>query len=124
MNNELTLLRRASDVWLEAGRLLHFRVQAPYAVIVNSEHIECIAFLPDYGSPNGSIVSFFDNETYHRDDRITEYAKRNKMFHSFVNPMGFQVYDEIFVKRLLMDWGYFGADEWVPEWLKIAYLKP
>ena len=49
-------LKRAASVWKRGCEKLQVRVVAPFRLAGESSSFECIAFLPDFGSPNGMVV--------------------------------------------------------------------
>ncbi len=112
------LIQKASQTWLVAAEKLGIRVTAPFAISMASHSIQCIAFVPDFGSANGTIVGVMHSQTFNTDSKLKEYAKRNGIFYSFVNPLGWIEYDEAAFKDALEDWGYYGPQDKCPVWFK------
>ena len=112
------IIEKASKTWLAGAKKLSIRVTAPFAISVASERIQCIAFVHDFGGPNGTLVGVMHPHTYETDSRLKEYAKRNGIFYSFVNPSGWTEYNEAAFKDALEDWGYYGSPDKCPAWFR------
>lgn len=110
------LLKKASEAWIVAGERLGIRVTAPFMLASGCESIECVSFLPDFGSWKGTIVGAIYPPDYETDKKVADYAKRNGIFCSFPSLLGHSSYDEAVFKDALEDWGYFGPLEDCPDW--------
>jgi len=96
----------AINNWLKASNKLAFNIITPYSIIIEGKPKEIFAFLPNYGSPNGSIVVLITSQ-FEIDNEIINWAKSNGIFYSFIYIDSFFTYDEEFFKEILLDWGYF-----------------
>jgi hypothetical protein len=112
-----SVLERASRSWLEAASKLGIKVIAPYCLKVGEETIECIAFLPDFGGREGMFVAPTAPPDFEIDARLVDFAKKNRLFYSFVNPAAWADYDQSTFAEALQDWGYFGPLGTRPAWL-------
>jgi hypothetical protein len=112
------IIQNASRTWLNAAEALGIRIIAPFSILIDSVNIQCIAFVPEFGGPNGAIVGVLHPETFAIDIRLKEYAKRHEFFLSSINPLGWIKYDEAIFKDALEDWGYYGAQDKCPSWFK------
>jgi len=45
-----------SRAWLTAGAELGIRVEAPAVVVLGGASVECVAYLPDFGSSSGAAT--------------------------------------------------------------------
>ena len=55
------VFNRTVQSWITASRSLHINVTTPFTASVADRTIECLAFLPDFGSPNGMLVGVMFN---------------------------------------------------------------
>lgn len=111
-------LDRAIHCWLEASSKLGIKVVAPYTLTVGNESRGCLAFLPDFGGPNGMVVAALTSSTLLSDPRLHEPARKRGLFCSSVDPRGWAQYDEAVFKEALEDWGYYGPQDKCPAWFK------
>ena len=111
-----TVLDRVTQSWTEASPKLKIRVIAPYVLDVEGGSVRCLAFLPDFGAPNGMVVAAITPPEFETDARLIERAREKGLFCSFVNPLGWMQYDETGFKKALLDWRYFGPVETCPAW--------
>jgi hypothetical protein len=96
---------------------LDFQIEAPFTLQVEGQSIKCLAFLPDFGGPNGMLVGATLPPTFETDPRLIELAKRRGLYLSFVNPLGWNSFHEDAAKEALTDWGFFGPSSRRPSWL-------
>lgn len=90
--------------WLKASLNLFFKFETPFFVEINGNKREMFAFLPKYGSPNGTIICLTSSPQFETDQEIIQWAKENSFYYSFLNIEDFQKYDENYFKELLEDW--------------------
>ena len=110
-------IRKLSEVWLSAGKLLSFRIEAPYLLDgPDGNAALCVGYLPDFGGSNGTVVGVYSSMlgTF---PRLISAAKSRKLFYSFINFEVYEKYDEEEFKRALNDWGYFGSENLRPSWM-------
>jgi hypothetical protein len=101
-------LEQAVTAWVTASKDLGFRITAPYTFKCGKESVQCLAFLPHFGGPNGMIIGTSAPPRFETDKRLIEYAQAKKMFCSFINLDAYRTYKENVFKEALADWGYFG----------------
>jgi len=115
---ETYLIEGAADTWREACNRLMVRVTAPFDLASGASSVKCIAFLPDFGGPNGMVILSMDLPEVKPDQNLASLAKRDGLYFSFLNVSVFAnkaVPDEVF-KEVLEDWGYFGPLDRRPKW--------
>lgn len=110
------LVSRVARRWLVVSRKLGIRVEAPYTMMADGESAQCVAFLPDFGSPNGMVIGAMLSPASATDWSLEELAKRKGMFCSFLSVLGYAECDETKYREVLEDWGYFGPIENCPGW--------
>jgi hypothetical protein len=111
-------LNRASRTWRDACRKLGVEVVAPFTVAEEGTSVACLAFLPDFGGPNGMVIGGMNLPEIVPDDTLQRLTKRKGLWLSFVNVSAFagrEVAEAVF-KEALNDWGYFGPLENCPDW--------
>ena len=113
----LDLVTRAFD---KASRRLGIRIVAPYVLEAEGESVKCLAFLPEFGGPNGMVVAAMTPPEFETDARLIECAKGKGLFCSFVNPLGWTQYNETGFKNALQDWRYYGPGGGCPRWYQKA----
>ncbi len=111
-------LELASRNWQTACRKLGVRAFAPSAA--GDLPLGCLAFLPDFGGPNGMLVGAMDLPGVKPSGPLEHFAKQKGLFCSFVNASGFatgNVAEAVFIDAL-QDWGYYGPADKCPAWFK------
>ena len=107
-----------SAVWRSAAEVLSIRIEAPYLLKAkNGAKIHCIAYLPDFGSPNGMVIGFTCGPSYEIDKALKSAAEAQNVFCSFVNFEAYKIYNEEVFKEALSDWGFYGTKTLRPSWL-------
>jgi hypothetical protein len=94
----------ARENWVKASLFLFFKITTPYYIEINGSKKEVFAFLPEYGSPNGSIVCLISSPDFEIDNEVINWANENNLYYSFVNVENFQVYREDYFEEILEDW--------------------
>lgn len=115
-----SLVYRASATWAAFASQWGINAQAPFALRVGHQSIACIAFLPDFGSPNGMVVAAMDLPEFGPDDRVSAVARSNGWFYTFLNVSAFapeKNVDARVIREALEDWGYYGSPASKPSWL-------
>lgn len=112
-----TDLDRVIRAWLEASAKLGIKVIAPYTLSDGNQSLRCLAYLPDFGSPNGMVVAPLTSPALLSDRHLHELAQKKGLFCSSIDPLGWAQYDETAFKDALVDWGFFGPDNERPAWL-------
>lgn len=90
--------------WLKASLSLFFKLVTPYFVEINGNKREVFAFLPEYGSPIGTIICLTSSPKFETYPEIIQWAKENKIYCSFLNVEDFENYNENYFKDILEDW--------------------
>lgn len=106
-------LKSASQSWQTICRKWGIRTIVPFVLKVEGQCVDCIAYLPDFGGPNGMVIGAMDLPEVSSDDRVFALARKKGLFCSFVNVSAFgdrKIAENVF-KDALEDWGYFGPPE-------------
>lgn len=111
---------RASSVWLKAEERLGIRVITPYIIPNEPRNIHCIAYLPEFGGPNGIVISVLRLPDLAVDRELAEAAVKRGLHYSFFHPNSMLEYDESFIKEALLDWGFYGPASSKPRWMESA----
>jgi hypothetical protein len=108
----------ASDSWRKVCDRFNVRIVAPYMLEVEGDSAMCIAFLSDFGGPNGMVIGAMDLPQVGTDQHLGNLAKRKGLYCSFVNASAFARggVDEKVFKEALEDWGYYGPQDKCPAW--------
>jgi len=104
-----------SEAWRTAALELGIRVEFPETVVIQGESVECAAFLPDFGSPNGTALFVLaDLILPERNDTEPFYSLLSRRYYSRFSREGFIA--------ALNDWGWYGDGE-PPVWFS-GYRRP
>jgi hypothetical protein len=98
-----------SHAWGTAGSELDIRSTTPFIVNVDGNEIVTEAFLPDFGSPRGTVVLSGLTAAHY------EALKRLNYFTSILFPT-YRVYTREHFVDTLNDWQWFGPQEKRPSW--------
>jgi hypothetical protein len=101
-----SLDQKLIDSWLKVADDLGVRVVAPYRLSApDGSHIDCEAYVPDFGSPSGAVV--FSRKTERR-----ERARLRALTGIWrsINAIG--------SKECLDDWEWFGPVGMEPSWYR------
>jgi hypothetical protein len=103
------------EAWQEAGRDLGIRVTAPAGLSGSSGNpFLCEAFVPDFGSPSGTIVVSRKTER-----RVRRELRGLEGVAVTISPERQQrAYVRKSIIDELIDWGWFGAPGDEPDWYK------
>ena len=93
--------------WLKASDELGFNIISPYSVIEGSKEYIFFAFIPKYGSPNGTIIDLIFAPTYEKNKKMIEIANDMKCFYSFINIDFFLDYNPECFLDVIEDWGKY-----------------
>jgi hypothetical protein len=98
----------AVAAWREAAADLDIRVEAPYAVAIPPDrHLDCIAYLPDFGSRRGMVIK----STAAPDDGLHEVLNS----WASLSPDVYSVYERHSWIDRLEQWRWYGAGS-PPAW--------
>lgn len=114
------MIEQAAKPWAEAARVFGIRVTAPFTLRAGDNAVECVAFLPHFGGPQGMVASLILPPDFECDPRVAECSEAAGLFYSFLNPECYALFDEETFKEALTDWGFFGPPEERPPWLDKA----
>ncbi len=90
--------------WQNASMNLRFEIITPYFIEINGIEREVFAYLPEYGSPLGTILYLTHSPYFNTDFEIIHWAKENGLYYSFLNVDVFQKYEENCFTEILDDW--------------------
>jgi hypothetical protein len=111
-------IKQLADVWKSAAGALMVRIEAPYTLRgTDGTEVDCIAFLPDFGSPNGAVIGCLGDSTQKSDGELKKAAESRKIFYSFINFEAYRTYRNERFKETLIDWGFFGDEACRPSWM-------
>ena len=98
-----------SAAWRRASSELNIRVEAPASKYVRGKLLDCVAYLPDFGSPLGTVVleSSSANQSGAAADGAGPFVSR-------VSGSYYHFDRDLFVATL-NDWGWHGAGQ-SPAW--------
>ena len=74
------LLEAAARTWSAACRMLGVKAVALFTLAAGAASAPCLAFLPDFGGPNGMVIGAMDLPEVMPDDRLEELAKAKGLF--------------------------------------------
>src|SRR4051812_16416376 len=98
--------------WMAVSEDLGIVIVAPFVLTgVGGEECTCIAWLPDFGSPSGTIIFH-----YGVPERARLLAKQQGYFWSALEPTAYGHYDRQHFIDTLNDWGWFGEYAHAPPW--------
>ncbi|GGH32949.1 hypothetical protein FAZ19_23480 [Sphingobacterium alkalisoli] len=95
---------KARENWQKAAYNFKFEIITPYFISVKGSEKEVFAFVPAYGSSNGTIIELTSPPEYNTDKEIMEWASDNDLFCSFINVDNLLEYDERYFVEILDDW--------------------
>jgi hypothetical protein len=90
-----------SETWMIAGRNLSIEVRAPYTARYLEQTFEFVAYLPQFGRPQGVLVAVVGDDM----NLITSLAKGLGAYCSKVKPEFYGDYDRQLFIETLIDWG-------------------
>lgn len=102
--------------WTQACQLLGLQLVAPFVLKTKSgAEIKAIALIKDFGAPMGMMILDDYSKVEEIIDEITEMGYGFSVLDEPLEHEGFDIAD---YKDVLKDWGWSGANESKPEWLK------
>jgi hypothetical protein len=93
--------------WMKASKELGFNIISPYSVIENDKKYVFFAFIPKYGSPNGTIIDLIFAPTYETNNKMIEIANNIGSFYSFINIDSVINYNREHFLDIIEDWGKY-----------------
>jgi hypothetical protein len=118
-STQLRLVTQTIEALITASRKLGIKVAAPYTLRHAGKSTQCLAFLPDFGSPNGMVVGATMPPEFQTDTTLIECARAKGMSFSFLNLERYNNFDEQRYKEALLDWGFFGPPGERPQWISL-----
>ena len=112
------MVETATRVWKSAAETLQFQITVPFSLQHARKNIKCFAFLPHFGGPRGMAIGLIIAPKFETDHELIEASRNEGLYWSFLNPAGYQKYDEELFKDALADWGYYGPTEKRPVWFE------
>jgi hypothetical protein len=104
---------KLSSHWVEAGRLIGFRVDAPYLLrLTDGSTIRFAARLPDFGNEMGMLLAYNFDEIKRDAAEIVACGYG----YSVLGPYVDDVVDRDGVIEVLQDWGWTASTR-APKWL-------
>jgi hypothetical protein len=106
MNNEEKIdLARIN--WIKASDELGFNITSPYYIIKDDRKIRFFAFIPQYGSPRGTLIDLIFSPAYETNNKIQEIANALGYFHSYINVDAYIDYNPNRFLETIDDWGKY-----------------
>ena len=110
-------IQHVADAWVEAGKKLGIRVDAPFELLDAAGRVHCFAaYIPDYGGENGAVVLVAKPPEFERDAEAEQCAKEGGYWCSVVNAESYSTFDHDLFTSTLNDWQYFGELDSKPAW--------
>jgi hypothetical protein len=113
----LDSVARTVEMWNRMAVKLGIRIVAPFQFEYGNGVHECLAFLPDFGSPRGTVLGAVPIHGIALDKVLIQYAEDNQMYVSFISLSKYSESDTAEFTDALSDWGYFGPEDTRPQWL-------
>ena len=107
MENEIF---KAKEIILKASLELDFRIICPYYYLYNNDNIEIFAYLPEFGSPKGTLVDLIFPPKYETNKIIINIAKKMNCHYSFLNINEIQKFDKNYFIEFLNDLQYYAIE--------------
>jgi hypothetical protein len=99
-------VEKLSSYWLAAGRLIGFRVEAPYSLtLANGHTIRVAACLPDMGGRRGMLVVYSFDEIEHHMDELLQAGYGFSVLGQHID----NAIERESVVQLIKDWGWTGV---------------
>lgn len=103
--------------WTRASKELGFKIEAPFFLKNNDKKIECVAYLPDFGSTNGMVINLIKPPEFELDPELETLCQNLGLFFSSINEEEYKLYNKNIYMETLLDWSYFGSKENKPKWI-------
>lgn len=103
MINELKIESTRKN-WIKASAQFGFELKTPYQVQLKHGVKEVFAYLPEYGSENGTVICLTGPPDYETDTEIVEWADNHGVHCSFINVESCLIYNEEYFVEVLDDW--------------------
>ena len=107
MENEIIT---AKENILNASLEFGFRIICPYYYLYNNDIIEIFTYLPEFGSPKGTLVDLIFPPKYETNKIIINIAKKMNCHYSFLNINEIQKFDINYFIELLNDLQYYAIE--------------
>jgi hypothetical protein len=107
----------AIGAWRRASNALGIAVIAPFEIAEPGRTVSCVAFLPQFGSPKGTVVDYTAPPEFDTNKLLASWARQRGIFYTFLNVEKYGNFDRIAFQEALADWGFFGSAEAAPLWL-------
>jgi hypothetical protein len=99
--------------WRKAARDLAIRFDSPFAIEHRGRLSWCAGFLPDFGSPLGTVIA--GRETL---DEVFDAADEVGYYASGLSPHYYERYERDLFIETLNDWGWFADPANAPSWFE------
>jgi hypothetical protein len=98
------LIEQARSNWIRASIEIGFRINTPFEFEYNHVKHSSFAYLPEYGSKNGTIVDLIFPPSFITNKVIQDWANDCNCYFSFVNIQDFLIYRREYFEEVLNDW--------------------
>ena len=99
------------EAWSAASVDLSIEIITPFTLVENDHRYECIAYVPHFGSPNGTLVMSMDGCR-----EIVKAGMARGYYVCMINADEYRHYERQHFIDVLNDWRYFGARSAFPQW--------
>jgi hypothetical protein len=93
--------------WLKASNELGFDIISPYTVTKDNKKYCFFAFIPKYGSPQGTLIDLIFSPLYKTNNKMKAIANAVGCFHSFINIDIYIDYNKERFLDTIEDWGKY-----------------
>jgi hypothetical protein len=93
--------------WMKASDELGFNIISPYYIIKDNKKYVFFAFIPQYGSPQGTLIDLIFSPMYETNNKMREIANELGCFHSFINIDAYIDYNRNHFLETIEDWGKY-----------------
>jgi hypothetical protein len=108
----------AVQAWRDAARELGIEVVAPFTLRVESRLHVCIAWVPQFGGKQGTLVLGTTPPGFTTDQLLIADAEKAGYRWSAVNITIYQRYNRELFMEALKDWGFAGNESKRPTWMR------
>ena len=104
---------RLAKAWESAARDLSIEFKTPFILRQGEREVRCAGLLPHFGGPKGTVVVSRNDP-----DDALDLADSLGYYAPGLNPDYYETYDRACFVATLSDWGWHGAAEARPTWLR------
>lgn len=103
--------------WQTAARELGVAATVPFVLQVEGRAHACVAWVPDFGGPRGTVVMPATAPDFAVDPTFVADAERAGYRWSALSVAAYHTFDRELFVATLADWGFTGPSDVRPAWL-------